>query len=81
MTLKLELEESKPEDLETITCPNCFRLTGDLVKLPCKDPCNTPAAIGMHHCPDCGMMIMAGLPHFDVCYDCYKELTGEVYTQ
>lgn len=26
--------------------------------------------IGMYHCPECGAMLLAGLPHGDVCELC-----------
>ena len=26
--------------------------------------------IGMYHCPDCGAMVMAGIPHPDLCKPC-----------
>lgn len=28
------------------------------------------APIGQYHCPDCGAMVMAGLPHFTMCSRC-----------
>ena len=34
--------------------------------MPCTfDPTTIDGAIGMMHCPECGEMIMAGLPHVD----------------
>lgn len=33
-------------------------------------PEDTHGAIGMYHCPDCGAMILAGLPHPLVCARC-----------
>jgi 8-oxo-dGTP pyrophosphatase MutT (NUDIX family) len=39
------------------------------------------APIGMYHCPDCGEMVLAGVPHPDVCLDCYAEMTGRPYTE
>lgn len=29
--------------------------------------------IGMYHCPDCGAMVLAGLPHPDLCNDCQPK--------
>lgn len=26
--------------------------------------------LGMYHCPDCGAMVMAGVPHPDMCQRC-----------
>jgi uncharacterized protein YlaI len=28
------------------------------------------SGIGMYHCPDCGAMVLAGLPHPWMCKDC-----------
>jgi hypothetical protein len=31
---------------------------------PCEyDPMKTPGSVGMHHCPYCGEMVVAGIPH------------------
>jgi hypothetical protein len=27
-------------------------------------------SIGMYHCPDCGVMVLAGIPHPKVCKAC-----------
>lgn len=35
--------------------------------------------IGMYHCPDCGEMVLAGMPHPKVCVACYQEQTGRRY--
>jgi hypothetical protein len=29
--------------------------------------------IGMYHCPDCGAMVLAGVPHGDLCERCLKR--------
>ena len=35
-------------------------------KLPCPyDPKEAHRAVGMHHCPVCGEMVIAGVPHPD----------------
>ncbi len=37
--------------------------------MQCKhDPRLTQGAIGQYHCPDCEVMVLAGLPHPDICY-------------
>jgi hypothetical protein len=52
---------------EKIKCPECYG--------PCNEYCYTPeqldpkAAIGMFHCPGCGVMQLAGLPHIS-CSTC-----------
>lgn len=30
--------------------------------------------IGQYHCPDCGAMLLAGIPHFQVCSACLKDI-------
>lgn len=37
------------------------------------DPVPVPGCVSMHHCPECGELVIAGIPHPD--YD--KELTEE----
>ncbi len=29
--------------------------------------------IGMYHCPECGEMVIAGVPHMSKCLDCCLE--------
>jgi len=52
----------------------CGRCYDDMVKLfpaNCEErPENVHGAIGMYHCPDCGAMVLAGLPHPDLCARC-----------
>jgi len=31
------------------------------------DPKETTGPIGMYHCPDCGVMVLAGVEHPDIC--------------
>jgi hypothetical protein len=31
------------------------------------------APIGMYHCPDCGAMVMAGMPHPALCAACIEQ--------
>jgi hypothetical protein len=38
--------------------------------MKCKhDPTLTTGPIGMYHCPECGLMVVAGFNHGDIC-DC-----------
>lgn len=39
------------------------------------DPSKTEGTIGQYHCPECGEMVVAGLPHLD--YDLLDNLTKE----
>ena len=40
--------------------PNCQEKPEKLIGQP----------IGQYHCPDCGAMILAGLPHPELCQKC-----------
>lgn len=39
---------------------NCAEKPEKLIGLP----------MGQYHCPDCGAMVIAGMPHFDLCQLC-----------
>ena len=32
------------------------------------DPRLTQGAIGQYHCPDCGVMVLAGISHPEICF-------------
>ena len=42
---------------------NCAEKPENLVGVP----------LGMYHCPDCGAMVLAGLPHPDLCKLCIER--------
>lgn len=42
---------------------NCFEKPERLMYLP----------VGMYHCPDCGAMILAGIPHPPLCLECFNR--------
>lgn len=52
-------------------CARCYS-EGPLFSANCEEKpellINTP--LGMYHCPDCGAMIVAGMPHFELCKLC-----------
>ena len=33
--------------------------------------------IGMYHCPDCGTMVIAGVPHPQICKQCLNKLIND----
>jgi len=53
-------------------CGRCYDDVDELFDPPCDHKpeklVNVP--MGMHHCPDCGAMVMAALPHPKVCKRC-----------
>lgn len=61
-------------------CGRCYDFTDKLYPARCNEKpellVNVP--LGMYHCPDCGAMIMAGLPHPTVCIKC-RDLVHPAY--
>jgi DNA-directed RNA polymerase subunit RPC12/RpoP len=56
-------------------CGRCYNEVDALVDSSCAEkPEHAHGALGMYHCPDCGMMVMAGMPHPKVCMPCAAEL-------
>ena len=53
-------------------CGRCYDEVDELVAAPCaeKPEALAGAPIGMYHCPDCGAMVLAGVPHPDLCKRC-----------
>ena len=59
------------------TCGRCY---GDAEVFPAncaeKPEALLGAPIGMYHCPDCGAMVLAGIPHPDMCQPCLDRAHG-----
>ena len=55
------------------TCGKCLK-EGPLFYAPCPDPRRTQGPIGMYHCPECGIMVVAGLPHPMLCEECIDKI-------
>lgn len=53
-------------------CGRCYDLVTELFPSGCNKRPELLAGqpIGMYHCPDCGAMLMAGIPHPQVCIRC-----------
>ncbi len=53
-------------------CGRCYEETDKLFEAPCVEkPENLLGApIGQYHCPDCGAMVLAGIPHPKLCKRC-----------
>lgn len=60
--------ESEPPKL----CGRCYAEMDELFPANCQEKPELlrGAPIGMYHCPDCGVMILAGVPHPDLCKLC-----------
>lgn len=48
------------EEVDETFWPNCNEKPEKLIDQP----------LGQYHCPNCGAMLMAGMPHFKLCQRC-----------
>ena len=53
-------------------CGRCYDEVDDVFPANCNEKPEelTNQPIGQYHCPDCGAMLLAGLPHLDLCQLC-----------
>lgn len=53
-------------------CCRCYDEEVDVFPANCAEKPDEllGAPLGQYHCPDCGAMVMAGLPHPDLCQPC-----------
>ena len=60
-------------------CGRCYEQRDTLREATCneKPEALAGAPLGQYHCPDCGMMVMAGLPHFPICDECATIVAKE----
>jgi hypothetical protein len=63
-------------------CGRCFEEVPELFAPLCKEKPEEllGAPLGMYHCPDCGTMVVAGVPHPTVCARC-RDLEHPSYDQ
>jgi hypothetical protein len=56
-------------------CGRCYEEVEELLPANCKEKPEKLLGepIGMYHCPDCGAMVMAGIPHPDLCKRCFDR--------
>jgi len=60
-------------------CGLCFGDADQLFEAPCHErPEKVTGPIGMYHCPDCGMMLVAGFEHPTVCSGCHQRIIREL---
>lgn len=59
-------------------CGRCYAENIEVFPAKCSEKPELLAGqpIGMYHCPDCGAVLLAGLPHPDLCKTCL--LIGEL---
>ncbi len=59
-----------------LICGLCYNIVKELFETECdeKPELLIELPIGMYHCPDCGMMVLAGCKHPKICKECKEEL-------
>ena len=55
------------------TCGKCLK-EGPLFYAPCPNPMRTRASVGMYHCPECSIMVVAGTKHPMLCEECINKI-------
>lgn len=63
---------STPTIGELGTCGRCYAERVVVLPADCDDP-RPFGNLGMYHCPDCGAMILGGLPHPALCLLCFMR--------
>jgi len=60
-------------------CGRCYDSVDEVFPAPCDEKPEKLKGqpIGQYHCPDCGAMVLAGLPHPDLCRRCITEIMGD----
>lgn len=61
--------------LLTSVCGRCYTDTTELFPSGCRERPEDlgDSPIGQYHCPECGAMVMAGVPHPGVCALCRDQ--------
>lgn len=65
-----------PSSLASSTgmCGRCYDEVDVVFLANCSDPSLLKGGpIGMYHCPDCGAMVVAGIPHPPLCSRCWRR--------
>jgi hypothetical protein len=64
--------EPPSEEFEPPMCGRCYAQGVELFPAPCTEKPEELMGqpLGMYHCPDCGAMVIAGLPHPELCALC-----------
>lgn len=66
-----------PVSPDLLLCARCLEEVPELFPAPCAEDPSPPSQwpLGMYHCPDCGTMLLSGVPHPWLCRAC-AELAG-----
>ena len=51
-------------------CGRCYEEVDELFPPNCQEKSEEKGDLGMYHCPDCGAMILGGIPHPRLCKRC-----------
>jgi hypothetical protein len=55
-------------------CGRCYEPDLPVFPANCKEkPEDMAGNLGMYHCPDCGAMLIAGVPHPPLCVRCLER--------
>ena len=67
----LQPESADPLELLPM-CGRCYDgpLPGGLYPADCGERPELRTSLGMYHCPDCGAMLLGGMPHPELCRPC-----------
>lgn len=59
-----------------LMCGRCYEKVDELLPANCmeKPELLAGAPLGMYHCPDCGAMVLAGIPHPPLCKMCIDRV-------
>lgn len=63
------------EEKQELICGRCYQVVDELFDANCYEHPELLIGypIGQYHCPDCGAMVIAGLPHFKMCKPCLER--------
>lgn len=51
-------------------CGRCFAEVDEIFPPTCSEKPELVRNLGMYHCPECGAMVLGGMPHWWVCATC-----------
>ena len=56
-------------------CGRCYDFVPEVFPPNCEEKPESmlDQPIGMYHCPDCGAMLIAGIPHPELCAPCFSR--------
>jgi hypothetical protein len=55
-------------------CGRCYDVVDEVLDANCAEKPEDMGSLGMYHCPDCGAMILGGIPHPQLCRRCFDRV-------